>query len=158
MKKARVKYDKVAKAFGLKIDPQVAGEALEKLRKQHEGRLNPAVVVEAARDKDSPLHDQFDWDDTVAAEKWRLEQAGYLLRVIVYVRDDMPDARPVRAFVSIREDNKETYTSVTVAMSDPVLRAQVLQQALSELRAWQRKYADLTEFAALFDTIRKIAI
>lgn len=68
------------------------------------GRLAPADVVEAARDPQSPLHSHFEWDDTDAARKYRLDQARTLIRsvkievtvrevplsVVSYVRD--PDA------------------------------------------------------------------
>lgn len=48
------------------------------------GDMTPALVVEDARDPDSPLHDQFDWSDTAAACKWRLHQARCLIRTVHY--------------------------------------------------------------------------
>lgn len=58
---------------------EVAGliSALEK-----DGRLDPADVVEAARDPASPLHGYFEWDDTEAARQHRLGQARQLIRRI----------------------------------------------------------------------------
>ena len=47
-----------------------------------QGRLDPQSVVAAARNKKSPLHKQFEWDDTKAAEKYRLEQARELIRLV----------------------------------------------------------------------------
>jgi hypothetical protein len=38
------------------------------------------MVVEAARDPNSPLHSAFTWDDAEAAEQYRLAQARVLLR------------------------------------------------------------------------------
>lgn len=40
--------------------------------------FSPADVVEAAKDKNSELHKCFTWDDTVAAEKWRKQEARVL--------------------------------------------------------------------------------
>ena len=35
-----------------------------------------------------------EWDDTIAAEKYRLVQAGEILRFIVYEEDERPEDRP----------------------------------------------------------------
>lgn len=54
---------------------------------ERQGRIRPKDVVDAARDPTSPLHAHFDWQDSVAGEKWRLEQARELIRwVVVRVR------------------------------------------------------------------------
>ena len=73
-----------------------------------QGRLTPDAVVLAASDPDHPLHLDFEWDDDVAAAKYRVEQARSLIRAVrlvvstqvhemkapVYVRD--PDANPTK--------------------------------------------------------------
>jgi hypothetical protein len=78
--------------------------ALNALTEQAGGRLTPSLVVEAAADPQSVLHDQFEWDDSKASKAWRLDQARTLIRsvhvrittettsvsVVAYVRD--PDA------------------------------------------------------------------
>lgn len=46
-----------------------------------EGRITPALIVEVARDPESPLHQCFEWDDSIAAERHRLDQARRLLRL-----------------------------------------------------------------------------
>ena len=55
-------------------------EALLALAELHQGRVTPEIVVEAARDPDSPLHSAFTWDDAQAAHEHRLAQARVLLR------------------------------------------------------------------------------
>jgi hypothetical protein len=44
------------------------------------GVLHPADVVEAARNPNSAMHNQFEWDDSEAAEAYRLQQARALIR------------------------------------------------------------------------------
>jgi hypothetical protein len=48
----------------------------------HDGRITPELVVDAARDPDSPLHEFFTWDNDEAAEKHRLNEARSLIRSI----------------------------------------------------------------------------
>ena len=55
-------------------------EALKAIAARDGGLLRPAAVVEAARDESSPLHGAFCWDDTKAAELYRLDQAQRLIR------------------------------------------------------------------------------
>lgn len=51
-------------------------------RMEASGELTPEAVVQAARDRRSPLHSFFVWDDKVAAHKHRLEQARELIRSV----------------------------------------------------------------------------
>lgn len=66
-----------------------------------EGRLTPDKLVDVAKDPNSVLHDEFPWDDAIAAHKHRLDVARALIRkvevhivvnrvktsVVAYVRD-----------------------------------------------------------------------
>ena len=94
---------------------------LAKLHAKH-GQLTPALVVKDAKRADSPLHDYFEWDDTVAAAQWREEQARQLVRsvrvtietdtvtvkTVAYVRDPKC-AADEQGYVSVESlrDDKE---------------------------------------------------
>ena len=54
---------------------KTASEAINAIAARNGGRVTPEEVIDAARRTDSPLHDYFDWDDTSAAHKYRIEQA-----------------------------------------------------------------------------------
>jgi hypothetical protein len=136
-----------------RIDPQIAGEELERIRTWNNGRLEPIGVVEASSVPGAPLHDAFDWNDKVAGHKWRLEQAGAMIRHIAVMVEGSTSNAPVRAFVSVKRDEDRSYTSLQHAMSDEQLRAQVVAAALSELEAWQRRHAELIELAKIFSAI-----
>lgn len=58
---------------------------------QH-GAVTPSLVVEYARDQTTELHNRFEWDDTIAAEQYRLNQARRVIRVtkIVYEGERQP--------------------------------------------------------------------
>lgn len=141
----------------IKIDPQAAGEHLELLRVQSGGDITPGAVVDAARSNNSPLHGGFEWDDSEAAEKYRIEQAKYLLRMIVVAvhKPDENKSTPMRAFVSITRDNKPSFVSLKAAMSDADLRAQIVARAKNELRQWADRYRQYEELATICEAIDK---
>jgi hypothetical protein len=56
-------------------DAQAIGERLMEITEENSGRLRPDDVVEDARDPRSPMHPHFEWDNNVAADKHRLNQA-----------------------------------------------------------------------------------
>lgn len=140
----------------VKIDAQAAGEEMEAVRKRHNGRLEPELLLDAARSTRSPLHDHFEWDDESAAEKYRVEQAGHLIRSLtVDVSNSNLETKPMRAFVSVEIEGDRHYTSIETALSSDALRAQVLERAWRELRSWQERHAELLEFARVFAAIEE---
>jgi hypothetical protein len=56
---------------------------LAELHAKH-GNITPEMVVTDARDPRSPLHARFDWDDSTAAEAYRIIQARVLIKTIRY--------------------------------------------------------------------------
>lgn len=111
------------------------------------------VLRDASR-KDSPIHNYFDWDDSIAAKKWRIKQAGDLLRAVVMIEDDGKQ-KPLRAFASVIENGENrTYVSMVRALSDTELRRQVLEQALREIEGWQERYERYREFSGIFRAVK----
>ncbi|WP_298165123.1 hypothetical protein [Novosphingobium sp.] len=135
------------------VDPQKAGEELERIRTRHNGRLEPEWVVHNAKSPQNVLHDLFEWDDNVAAQNFRIDQARAVIRSVEAVIEEAPEAKPIRAFVSVVQERDRAYTSVQHAMADADLRKQVLMQALTELEAWRKRYAELVELATVFAAI-----
>jgi hypothetical protein len=136
------------------VDPQIAGEELERIRTWNNGRLEAKAVVDASRDPGAPLHGIFEWNDRKAATAWRVEQAKYVIRSVEIVIDrGAEESPPIRAFVSVQRDEDRSYTSTVHALAVPDLRAQVLDQAWRELEAWRRRHAELVELAKVFAVI-----
>lgn len=139
------------------LDAQTAGEELERIRTHNNGRLESEDVVDAARPEDAPLHPAFEWDDEKAAEAYRIEQAKYIIRhVDVVMEKEKGEAAPIRAFVSVMRDDDRSYTSTAHALSDPELRAQIVDAAWRELQSWRARHAELIEFAKVFAVIEKV--
>lgn len=136
------------------IDADKAGRELARIEKA-EGALTAEVVLDRARSSNSSLHGHFEWDDSKAAEQHRLSQAGELIRSITVdiSRSNVEASRPIRAFVSVREDDQQHYVGTVRAMGDAELRQQVLARALAELEAFRKRYAELSELSAIFAAI-----
>lgn len=122
-----------------KFDPQAVGEELERIRSAHSGELYPAHVIEAAKNPKNPLHKHFEWDDKIAAEKFRLDQARLLIRVI-RIEDDAGDIR--RQYISVRGPGAK-YLTIDDVLKSRDLSEKVLGQAEADLRAWTIRYKQL---------------
>lgn len=120
---------------------------LQAIRDEH-GILTPALVVDVARDPEHPLHSRFEWDDTIAASKWRLEQAGQLLRVTFVFDGKKP--RDLRAFVAVKGEDSHTsdYMPSREAMENPFTRELVLRSMKRDWLTFKRRYDHMVEFAA----------
>lgn len=128
-----------------KANPQEIGEALAAIADEHEGRLTPGDVVEAARNKRSPLNPFFEWDDAAAAEAYRLDQARGLIRV---VRVDVDTDEPKRAYISVGDADGVSYRSLGDVQASTQLQLIVLKQAERDLSAWRKRYRELSDLCA----------
>jgi hypothetical protein len=137
-------------AAQVKADAQIAGCVCEEL--QNTVGLTAETLVEASREKTAPLHDCFEWHDKTAAEEYRKHQARHIIGSLVIVSEEQ---EPVRAFLSI-ERQSAIYESVNTIVQQEDKREKMLRMALMELKAFERKYAALTEFTTLFDAIDKM--
>lgn len=118
--------------------------AIAALRRD-DGTIHPEDIVEAAREEASPLHRYFEWDDSAAAAAWRIEQAQRLLRVTVTLIPVDGKNKPIRAFVSL--SNEKGYRQTGSVLVNAAQREQLVQDALSEMQSFRRKYSHLKEVA-----------
>lgn len=123
------------------------------------GTISPELVVEAARPKSSPLHDQFTWDDTEAAQKFRILEAKKLLRVTVEYLP-VPQQEMVRAFVSLGSDRLDRggYRVSATVLSDASLREQLLLDAKREMQMFIKKYKHLEELSDVIAAMSNIEL
>jgi len=131
---------------------------LRRIAEVNGGELRPADVVEAARIETSPLHPQFDWDDTEAAQKWRLHQARRLIKVTVeYIGGDEVKI-PARVFVSLTTDrhNGTGYRVLAAVMSNSEHRKQLMADALADMQRFEKKYSELKELTDVFMAMRNV--
>lgn len=128
-------------------DPQTLGEALSDLATKAGGELTPKAVIEAARNPSHVLHKHFEWDDAIAAEKYRQEQAREIIRCIRV--EDNPDDEPARAFLSVTSRGGVSYRTLSDVQQSSDLQLAVLKAAERDLDAFERRYRELTEICDL---------
>lgn len=142
---------KFRKGSYIRADAQAAGEMCEQLEAQ--GKLTAEELLNANRAEDAPLHDSFEWDDSVAAESWRMQQARHIINSLEIVTENR---EPVRAFFSIIR-SEPNYRHIDTILQRQDDTEALLKMALSELQAFQKKYSQLMELAAVFSAIDSIA-
>lgn len=131
------------------VDAQTAGNELQRIY-ERDGVIEPETVVAESRTPSAPLHSCFEWDDEKAAHKYRITQAQNIIRAIVVV--DEAKQPETRAFVNVQRE----YHPVSVVVRNPEKREILLQNALSELRWFERKYNTLHELSNVFAAIEEV--
>lgn len=144
---ARWKIDGLYKANAQKVYEEIVtiGET-----------ATPAQIVEKAKDESTELHKCFTWDDAIAADKWRLQEARTIVRLLVKVSEDEQDPEPVRLLYKVSKEYDTGYKAVTLILRNDDEYKELLRQAKAELQAFRRKYKTLTELEAIFDEIDKL--
>lgn len=143
--------------YNMPIKAQIVGEHFEELEKQ-QGHITPKIVLESARHETSVLHPCFEWNDDVAAEKYRETQAGLLIRNLTVKMIDVGEkqAEPVRAYVSIKQSDSSEFISLQNVLKDEELTRKMLEQAKNELNAFAKKYSTLQELSNVFEAIAEV--
>jgi hypothetical protein len=144
----------------------VRGE-LERLCRTGKGLLTAEAVVEAARNERSPLHGEFEWDDSAAAHRYRIEQArGLIRRFPIQYREVERETRTyeVRSAVPQFSPHPEPGDSQGYADTADLLAGPNRDPLLAaELRRWLghtarlRGYLDMAELPAESKLLERVA-
>ena len=129
-------------------------EELEAIAIKNNGVLIPAAVVEFARDETTALHSRFNWDDTEAAQKYRLWQARQVIKVSVTVIEN----KSLPTYVSLKSD-RETgggYRFTADVMSEADMRRELLKEAKQRFDYWRKQYRTLNELQPVFEAMDRL--
>lgn len=141
-----------------KVKAEDAGREFEQIEKEN-GYITPEAVVDRARPEDSVMHKLFEWNDSIAAEKYRTQQAGCIIGALIVTKSETNYTK--RAFVNIvasphNPQNKPQYIRIDRAFSDPVTKDILLKNAIAELKRFKEKHAALKELSKVFNEIDKL--
>lgn len=102
------------------------------------GEVKPQELVDTARPTSSPIHDAFEWDDSIAGEKYRLIQADTWIRNVTIIIEDKED---VFIDVSVEDEQCQEPMAVNtksvefdIAIEDVEISLAALEQAIKKLR------------------------
>src|SRR5689334_18125510 len=124
--------------------PEPVAAELMRLSSEHGGLLTPEIVVTAARDRSSPLHTRFTWNNREAAERRRLDEARSLIRRFRIQVITTEGITVVPRFVSVKvQDGERVRVPVENAMGDRGMRRQVLVDSQRQLLGMQRRLRGL---------------
>ena len=128
-----------------KVPAQTAGEELQRIYEER-GKCDAADVVDESRPEEATLHPCFEWNDPVAAELYRQQQARNLVGCIVTVGEPQKNQRvEVRAFAHV----EGTYTPMTVVVNDADKRAELVESALRAFRTARDNFSVVSDEPAL---------
>lgn len=134
-------------------------ERLEKLTDDNGGLLTPAIVVADARDPDSPLHGQFEWDAKKAAYAHWIDTAR---RIIRSVRVDVTiKTMSVSTVAYVRDpaspSHDQGYLPMRRVQSDKDLARSVLIDEFSRAASHLRRAREMATALQLSGEVDEIA-
>lgn len=133
---------------------------LESIRRETGGVLMPERVVAFAKNANTELHKHFTWDDGEAAHKYRLVQAGGLIRAVVKILPN-PHANEmirVRAYISLPMDRQTTggYRLVDDVLKDPNAADIALESFVEDVERLQAKYSAFRRLVPMLAAISEV--
>lgn len=131
------------KGFGKNVDPQKAVDEIERIKRIY-GAITAENIVSEAQKPDCILHALFEWDDTKAAEQFRLQQARNLINNIVVTVVHNNEKKEVGAYEIATISGERQYTSIdTLTMQDVEEIKKVVLRELNYLKNKLSFYSDL---------------
>ena len=138
------------KSVGFNANAQRVGEELENI-----GEITNAKVLEYAKNNiSSELHKCFEWDDSIASEKYRLIQATKLLTSISFVIEEKP-IKKQKIYYSIKTEEDETrkFKHIKEILENDKEYEALCQKAKAELENCKDKYNELIKTKDLKEII-----
>lgn len=114
-------------------------------------KSTPQQILDKARDPTTELHRCFEWDDSVAAEKYRLQQARKIVCNLV-IQETIQDKKPPIRFM-LQTKNGNGYQPTQIIFRDVDKYQELLASVLRDLVAIRNKHSNLTELEEVFSAI-----
>lgn len=134
-------------------DAQKVADEIGMIQRDESGNLKSQQIVDAARDNpNSELYKCFEWDDSIAAERYRRKQACDIMCHLVYVEQEVPKDRPeIRINYCTRVGEGFAETKKIVRNEDQY--KSLLEKAWAELRSFKARYSMLEELREIMELI-----
>lgn len=110
----------------------------------------PKQILDFARNPDTELHKCFEWDDSIAAEHYRLQQARTVVCHLVVVP---PTENTEPQKFRLLQKTDEGYKPTKIIYQNKTEYEKLLERAMGELRAFKERYHKLTELEEILALI-----
>jgi hypothetical protein len=134
-----------------KVDANIVGGIIECIERQN-GSVTSEALLEVAKSEDSPIHNMFEWNDKVAANKYRLEQSRVIicsLKVVVTTDNEDEPEKKISAFVNVNSPSevgtRSVYMNLNNALSNEDTRKNVLDRMYRDMQAFIDRYYTFDE-------------
>ena len=121
--------------------------------------LTPENLLKNGQHKGNPLHNIFEWDNSIAGHKYRLQQARVLINEIKVEIEDIEYYLYENMQVEIEDsgESKREYKDCFEIKDDEGMRKQMITKAVNALTYWRSQYEFYgEEFKGVFREIAKI--
>lgn len=135
-----------------KTDARTAAQVMCEL--EESGTLSAQSLVDASRPKDAPMHQDFEWDDSIAGEQWRKQQARTYISGLIYT-PVQTQGEPVRIFAKV-DMQTCNYTNLETIMRSPDSIETLRKQAAKELISFRNKYLTVLKIVGATDEITNV--
>ena len=142
------------KDYKYAISADTVGKQFEEIEKRY-GSVTSENVLNTAKDTKNPIHSLCEWDDSVAANNYRLQQASKIICNLSVELETKEHQIITRAYVDVSENKKGSFINVVSAFENQDTKAIVLQRALQELITFKNKYKNLNELSMVISSIDK---
>lgn len=120
--------------------------------------LTPEMVVEDAKQEESPLHSMFEWNDKSAAHKHRLHTARQLIKsvTIKITVHNVQVAAPYYVRDPEAQDNEQGYRSVADIKNEPPTAKTVLLSEISRVKQTLDRASKIANALGLDDEFEEL--
>lgn len=141
------------KNMGFEANAQKVGEELENIK----DITNKNVLEYAKENVESELYKCFEWDDSIASEKYRLIQATRIISSISFVIQEEPlKKQKVYYNIKTKEENICSFKNIKDILENDEEYNSLCSKAKEELKNCKNKYNELIKRDDLKDIIFNI--
>lgn len=139
MKKKNKKKKRITTAMKVRVVYKALSKA------SPDGGVTPQMVLNASRKKNSLLYDKFTWNNKVAGENFRLNEARILLNRITVEVDDVQTREFENLVIEVNSHKVQKYYHIKKIMATPQLKKAVIKQVLEDLAKMAERYEQYKE-------------
>ena len=138
------------KTFDHRVPAQDVGERIEELV-ERDGAVTKESLLDDARPAGAILHPLYEWDDSKAAERYRLYQSGEIINNLTVVRvkytDEGEKETKAPAFVNVSYGKQTgSYRPITVVLREEDTANAVIENAKRDLAAMEQRLKNFIDF------------